>query len=88
MLQDLKTHIEKVHLFKIHSLQPLSGGDINAVYLLNTTQGNFVLKLNSTKKLPDMFKKEAAGLVTLSNTNCIDVPKVIGFGEQQGSGFL
>lgn len=56
---------------------PLSGGDINSVYLLETASSeNLVLKLNRADRFPGIFDAEAAGLKILRETGSIDVPEV------------
>ena len=73
----------------IISTQPVSGGDINAAYCLQTNAGKFMLKLNSKSSYPDMFKREAEGLASIRNTQTIAVPKVIlQFDFEDDSGLL
>lgn len=65
----------------INSIHPLSGGDINDVYLLKTGSISLVLKLNSSDRFPEMFSKEAEGLAALQSTQTFQIPMVIGCGE-------
>jgi fructosamine-3-kinase len=84
----LKTHLEEQFKFKIASAQPMSGGDINAVYLLSTQENAFVLKVNKAERFPRMFEKEANGLKALEDTKAIDVPEVLGFGDCKSNTYL
>ena len=60
----------------ILGIKSLSGGDINEVYALKLPQGNYVLKLNSKDRFPEMFAKEAQGLIALRNAG-VKAPSVI-----------
>lgn len=57
-------------------VMPLQGGDINDVYLLQTDQEAFVVKINSNKRFPEMLQREAAGLELLRSTGVFRIPKV------------
>lgn len=59
----------------------MQGGDINDVFLLKTTIGNKVVKINFTSRFPKMFEKEADGLKRLAETKSFKILKIIGFGE-------
>ena len=76
------------HEVKILSEQSVGGGSINDARLINTTGGQFFIKINSASRYPDMFEKEALGLTLLKETNAITVPHVIGFGEHGNDAFL
>ena len=58
----LETRISK----DILEISPLSGGDINQVFLIRTSGDHYVVKRNSKKRYPNMFMKEARGLETLA----------------------
>jgi protein-ribulosamine 3-kinase len=62
---------------KITGHCPVSGGDINSVFHLQTTAGSFLIKINSLDDFSGMFKKEEQGLAAIRNTNTIAVPEVI-----------
>jgi len=69
--------MEGVHPFiqkhlDVKSIQPLHGGDINSVYLINSSS---VVKLNRSDEFPGMFDREAEGLKLLSST--FHTPEVI-----------
>jgi len=62
----------------ITGTKPVSGGDINAVYCLQTgTGGKLLLKLNSARRFPNMFKYEQEGLLAIANSNTIKAPSTI-----------
>jgi hypothetical protein len=73
---------------KIRSHKPLSGGDINAVYLLDSEKVKYVVKVNDAQRFPGMFEKEARGLRALNKPQIIDVPEVIHVGEFNKSSYL
>ncbi len=68
--------------------KPLSGGDINEVFLLECEEGNFVIKRNEAAKFPEMFEAEAKGLRLLGNSSSFRIPKVITTGNLGNSSFL
>ena len=84
----LIAHLEE--LLSVKNLQgsPLSGGDINEVYLLQTTNHKFVVKLNSASRFPGMFKAEANGLDELKRTNTFSIPEAIAYGEVDKVSYL
>lgn len=90
MLQDIPFHVQ----YGVKSLIDASkhirlldftfstGGCINHGGRLRTTAGDFFLKWNDARKLESMFKVEAAGLQLLRDANTINIPEVLGFGEE------
>ena len=70
------------------SSEALSGGDINEVYLVESSSGKFVVKLNSAHRYPGMFKAEKFGLEKLAVPSVIDVPKPIATGSINDSAYL
>ena len=75
--QPLFKIIEEKNNLKINNITSLSGGDINDVFLLNTTEGKKVVKMNSATKFPGMFEAEMAGMKALKAAEAIDVPQMI-----------
>ncbi len=59
----------------IHNNSPVHGGDINQAFMLETSKGKFLIKINAALFGLDMFEKEARGLITLADTGCIKVPR-------------
>lgn len=61
---------------EIRAVHQLHGGDINRVYLLDTSAGKQVLKLQSSP-ISGMFPAEAKGLNTLAQCKAFRIPEVI-----------
>lgn len=70
------------------SFKPLTGGDINDVYLLKCTSQNYVVKINSASKYPEMFTAEAKGLNLLTTSKSFKIPKVLNFGSFEDTSYL
>ena len=89
-----KTGVEKLLSEKqnsqitVLSEQYVGGGSINETKLIETNAGQFFVKINSASRYPGMFEKEAKGLALLKETKAIEVPRVIGFGEDGNDAFL
>ena len=66
----------------------LAGGSINQVYLLDSTLGKKVLKLNEAAKFPGMFEAEKEGLETLKSSGTIDIPEVYSCGNTGSTAYL
>ncbi|MDG3582399.1 fructosamine kinase family protein [Galbibacter pacificus] len=75
----LKTYIQDYLDSGTPVYTALSGGDINEVYKISIDTNNYVVKINSAEKFPEMFEKEAAGLNALRATNSIRIPKVMDY---------
>jgi len=73
-------------LSSIQDIQPISGGDINEAYFVQTKNEQYFVKYN--RHVPsDFFQKEADGLEKIRETNTICVPKVYyvsHFGKNEG----
>jgi len=67
---------------------PLHGGDINDVFLVETDKGKFVIKMNDASRFPKMFEAEAQGLQLLKTSNTFRIPEVIAFGETENQSYL
>lgn len=65
----------------VSSVTPLIGGSINPIFKVECSEGQFVMKLNSSSKYPKMFLVEAKGLEILSETKTISCADVIGVCE-------
>lgn len=76
-LQHIIPDIEANLNLKIFNSTPLSGGDINNVFLIETDNARFVVKVNSATAFPGMFKAEKEGLNTLRSSHSLNIPKVI-----------
>lgn len=73
---------------EIQFSRPLSGGNINRVFEIQTAQQAFVIKLNESTLYPSMLETEAKGLAELARTGTIKTPVVVKQGEMQGYQFL
>jgi len=72
----------------IKHITPVTGGDINLTYRLQTTLGNFFIKINSRHKFSRMFESEEEGLAAIRRTNAIAVPEVILQGATENESYL
>ena len=84
----LNEHLESVLGEKIISVNPLSGGDINEVYRLGTASEDYVVKLNKSNLLPELFRYEKQGLEAIEATKSLKTPRPIATGDFDGSSFL
>ena len=82
-----KKIIEEKLSTEIQSISPLSGGDINEVFLISCTLGKLVVKFNNRLKFPEMFQKEADGLHMLSESG-IRTPEVVDHFEHDNDQYL
>jgi fructosamine-3-kinase len=80
--------IAEHHDLDLQSANRLMGGDINEVYLLQTTSEDLVVKINDAGRFPKMFETEKAGLEILSSTNTFRIPKVFNFGTIEDTSYL
>ncbi len=72
----------------IQQVRYIGGGDINQARLLQTTKGDFFIKINQASFAADMFEKEAKGLALLAATKTIRIPEVIAQGQTDDGAFL
>lgn len=72
----------------IRAARTLAGGDINRVYLLETSQQQLVIKLNSAHAFPGMFEAEKKGLELLASANAIRIPTALSTGSASSEAFL
>lgn len=69
------------HSLEYISSKPVSGGDINVAYMIETAKGKYFLKLNSLLRFPLMFKREAEGLTELHKSTNLKVPTIVATGQ-------
>ncbi len=86
LLKQLQLKVEGLQSFL--KLTPVSGGDINDAYRLDTNVGPLFLKKNHAHHYPGMFEKEALGLKLLAASGAIRIPEVIWTGEVEDQSFL
>ena len=72
---------------RIESISELSGGDINEVYSIKTSKGEFAIKINDKNRFPDMLHKEALGLDLLDKAG-VSIPRVIDEFDQQDKQYI
>jgi fructosamine-3-kinase len=90
MMNHITDHLKK-HLgssFEVFASKRLTGGDINDVFQLNTSEGRFCIKVNSATEFPEMFQKEANGLDLLRNNSSFSIPEVIVVDSTQNDSYL
>lgn len=73
---------------KITSYKPISGGDTNKSYVLQSEEGNFFMKTNSTKEFPGMLREEAKGLKSIEETHTLRTPKIIKIDDSGNEQYL
>lgn len=73
---------------KVQNHKAVGGGCINEAMKLQTTAGNFFIKLNDSEVYPGIFDAEKHGLELISATKAIAVPKIIASGQAAGKAFL
>jgi len=73
---------------QISGVSTLAGGSINNVYLLETTSGKRVLKVNTAADFPEMFEAEKTGLEILGSYSSFTVPHVLALGTSGNLSFL
>ena len=89
MLENEALHkIAEENKLKNPKFSPLTGGDINDVFLITAEEKKQVVKINNAEKFPGMFTAEKAGLEALQKPNVIDVPSVLGLGKIGNTAYL
>lgn len=69
-------------------VNPLSGGSINEVFKVVTEDTVVCIKLNSASRFPDMFDKEANGLIAMDVEGGPMVPRPIATGNIEDDAYL
>lgn len=80
--------IEEREDLEITGSSPLSGGSINDVFLLKSSAGPRVVKLNKASRFPRMFEAEKEGLQALRSANAINVPQPLSCGQSGDTAYL
>ena len=73
---------------RILSTSGIEGGSINSAFKLETSAGQFFLKVNSAARYPNMFKAEARGLKLLRAYSDFEIPRPILINEYGGQQYL
>ncbi len=88
MMEILQEIVQK-HKLKLQKTSKLTGGDINEVYLLETSSGKYVVKIQKPQNLlPKLFEAEAKGLQLLRQSNTFVIPEVIANGTTKAGTYL
>ena len=74
--------------YPILHFSALSGGDISAIYLLETSYQKFVLKTNKSPQALAMFQAEQVGLTAIAATATIKTPTIYLCETHQNIAFL
>ncbi len=80
--------VESILGQKIINTIPVSGGDINDTFKIETSDTSFFVKLNNASFANDMFEKEAKGLQLIQESETIPVPNVVAVSTKNQSSFL
>jgi protein-ribulosamine 3-kinase len=73
---------------EILAVQHIGGGDINQARLIQTSKGNFFIKMNTSPNAARMFETEAKGLDLLKRTGALRTPGIIASGHTEDGAFL
>lgn len=73
---------------QVKSFSRRYGGSINGVFLLQTSAGRQILKINKSEEFPRMFEYEKQGLEALRETGTFAIPEVHGTGTLDDTSFL
>ncbi len=73
---------------KIQTARPVTGGDINAAFLLETAADRYFIKTNVAPVAGAMFEAEAEGLAALSCCGTLRTPEVLGLGSTDQGSYL
>lgn len=84
---DLNKITEKANL-EITSFKALAGGDINEVFLVSGSAGEYVLKVNNAEKFPLMFEAEKQGLDELRKAEAVKIPEIFSNGKIESLAYL
>ncbi len=88
--QPIIEHIEQTtgRHFSVEQQQVMSGGSINAAFLLTGNDGQqYFVKTNRTGQKA-MFEAEARGLQEIASSNTLKVPQSVCFGENQTQSYI
>ncbi|MCB0736772.1 MAG: fructosamine kinase family protein [Bacteroidetes bacterium] len=89
--QAFQNHLLSHNVFegtlKFESIVPISGGDINSAFRIDTAKQTFFLKLNNLS-FDKMFAKEANGLNAIAATGTIKTPKIFAHGQFENTQYL
>jgi len=88
--ESIVQHIEQAtgEIFSLEQTQSLSGGSINAAFMLSGENGQqYFVKTNQPDRA-DMFAAEAEGLGELAESNTLKVPEPVCFGSNPDQSYI
>lgn len=88
MIKNILSYISDKTSEKINSTRPLTGGSISSAYLIETSEKNYFLKINSAPEAIEMFHAEQKGLGAIEKTGTISVPHVHMVDSSNGKAIL
>jgi protein-ribulosamine 3-kinase len=88
MKPGLQRHLETLLSTRLKRQAVVSGGDISQAYALDTAEGRFFCKVNSSPRALEMFLAEHDGLEAIAGSGAIKAPAVTSVGKYEGEAFL
>jgi len=87
--QSITRHIEQLtgQDFSVAQQQAMSGGSINASFLLSGEKNRYFVKTNHTGR-QSMFAAEAKGLQEMASSHTVKVPEVICYGDDGKQSYI
>lgn len=76
------------HDFDIQSIAPVSGGDINRAYHIQTLSAAYFVKINDVPDANRMFLAESSGLELMRSVPGVRAPRTFTIGQAHGEAFL
>lgn len=76
------------HDFSVQSIVPISGGDINRAYRIQTHSAAYFVKVNDIPDANRMFLAESSGLELMRSVPGVRTPQAFTIGRAQGEAFL
>lgn len=73
---------------RIQKISVLTGGDINKVYRIDTSDKSYVLKLNRHPDALTMFQAEEKGLLALRSTKTFHIPQIFLVDRENDTSFI
>ena len=86
--EQVRLQCEQVFGQSLSDIRPVTGGDINEAFLIQTNTDKFFIKLNDHPAALDMLRAEAAGLARIKDSRKIQTPAVIHLGKADTFAFL
>lgn len=87
-MENILQKIAEQNNLELIATKALFGGDINKVYHLETTTGDFVVKCNNAQKFPGMFPAEHQGLELLRDSNSFVIPEIVANNQVENTAYL